>query len=106
MVVVDLQQLLCNGIATGSTSGSLMQKITLCTVSLLAYLQSVAVQVAGNVKTGNFSKFINGLLILRSVGETFSDTYVQTLKDLYFYKTNLCQDFDDVRSLLMKEEVK
>lgn len=82
-----------------------MQKITLCTVSLLAYLQSAVEQKARRLYNDNISPEINSLLILRTGVENFDVTQIQTLKDLYFYKTELYEDFQEVKTKFMPLEI-
>ncbi|XP_037812713.1 uncharacterized protein LOC119604275 [Lucilia sericata] len=96
LVAVDLSQLLIAQSAASLSPASIMQKVTLCTVSLLTYLQSVAAQLPKCLDDGTLLRSITGLLILRSDVENFGNTQIQTLKDLYFYKTEMFQDFADV----------
>lgn len=98
-VAVDLSNLLIKESKPSHTSNSLMQKVTLCTVSLLTYMQSIAEQIAR--RRVNVSSDVTALLILHSDLEDFGATQIQTLKDLYFYKTELYKDFKELRTKLM-----
>ncbi|XP_065366312.1 uncharacterized protein LOC135959169 [Calliphora vicina] len=103
LVVVDLHKLLSEQTVTCLTTASLMQKVTLCTVSLLTYLESIATKLRRSADGRSTSREVNGLLILRSDVNNFGDAQIQTLKDLYFYKTQLYQDLVDLRPLLLHE---
>ncbi|KAM7347266.1 uncharacterized protein ACRADG_006886 [Cochliomyia hominivorax] len=101
LVVVDLSQLLRND---SETSSSLMPKVALCTVSLLAYLDSIAMQRTRRLVDDLAVDKLFGLLILRSDLENFGYKQIQILKDLYFYKTNLYQNLEDITSILLQKE--
>lgn len=99
MIVVDLAQLLSNETETCSTSAILMQKVGLCAASLLTYLQASA-----SKQSASASDTTNGLLVLGKVGDKFGDTQIQIIKELYFYTTEMLQDFGGISDLMLQAQ--
>ncbi|TMW47373.1 hypothetical protein DOY81_007546 [Sarcophaga bullata] len=102
LVVVDLFHLIQSEYSqTTVFSTPLVQKVTLCVVTFLAYLQSIAWQQERN----NAIRTIQGLFILTPVGEDdLGHKHLQIIKDLYFYKTETYRDITKLSSLVLQEK--
>lgn len=98
MAVVDISELLQTEVRKATTSFAVMQKVTLCAVAFLTYLQSIVFQRERKANVRNAvatnTETINGLFILKTEGGHFNSHHIETLKNLYFYKTELCHDME------------
>lgn len=102
LVVVDLSHIIqLESTQSTAFSTPLIQKVSFCAVALLTYLQSIAWHKERNKAI----KTLNGLLIVTLAGDdSFGHKHLQTIKDLYFYKTDLYNDLKHVTSLVLEEK--
>ncbi|XP_075155486.1 uncharacterized protein LOC142228847 [Haematobia irritans] len=90
-VVVDVSDLISS---ESCLSSSPIKSLGLCAASFLEYLRAITIQKNDN------TEIVNGLFVVKEDGEKIGSIQLQLLQNLFFYKTDILDDLNDLTIFL------